>query len=66
MTRRRALGLVLAALGLALLLVSALANTLDIGKGGFGWKQIAGVIVGAAVAVVGAAVARRAPHFSAD
>ena len=57
LTARRAFGLLLAALGLALLLVSAIANPLDIGKGGFGWKQIVGVIVGAAVAVVGAALA---------
>jgi hypothetical protein len=56
LTARRALGLLLAVLGLALVLVSALANTLDIGKGGFGWKQIVGVIVGVAVAVVGAAL----------
>lgn len=56
LTARRAFGLLLAALGLALVLVSALANTLDIGKGGFGWKQIVGVIVGVAVAVVGAAL----------
>jgi hypothetical protein len=56
LTARRALGLLLAVLGLALVLVSALANTLDIGKGGFGWKQIVGVIVGVAVVVVGAAL----------
>jgi hypothetical protein len=67
-TGRRAFGLLLAALGLALLLVSALANRLDIGKGGFGWKQIVGVTVGAALAAVGAGLllvsrspARRAP-----
>ena len=49
-------GLLLVALGLGLTLVSALANALDIGAGGFGWKQIVGVIVGAAAAVVGAAL----------
>ena len=41
-------------LGIALALVSALANTLDIGKGGFGWKQIVGVVVGVALALMGA------------
>jgi uncharacterized membrane protein len=41
-------------LGLALAVISALADTLDFSVGGFGWKQIVGVIVGAALALVGA------------
>ena len=51
---RQAAGLLLVVLGIALALVSALANTLDIGKGGFGWKQIVGVVVGVALALMGA------------
>ena len=50
---RQAGGLLLVVLGIALGLVSALANTLDIGMGGFGWKQIVGVVVGVAVAIFG-------------
>jgi hypothetical protein len=50
---RQAAGLLLVVLGIALALVSALANTLDIGMGGFGWKQIVGVVLGAALAFFG-------------
>ena len=55
--KRRVAGLLLIVLGIALALVSALANTLDIGTGGFGWKQIVGVVVGAALALTGAGLA---------
>jgi hypothetical protein len=51
--KRQVAGLVLVVLGIALALVSALANTLDIGMGGFGWKQIVGVVLGAALALFG-------------
>ena len=51
---RQAAGLVLVVLGIALALVSGLANTLDIGVGGFGWKQIVGIVVGVALALMGA------------
>jgi hypothetical protein len=50
-------GLVVAALGIALAAISALANQLEIGKHGFGWKQITGIIVGVVIAIAGAAVA---------
>jgi hypothetical protein len=61
---RKAGGLLLIVLGIALGLVSALANTLDIGMGGFGWKQIVGVVLGVALALFGAGLvlARRAPR----
>ena len=52
--KRQAVGLSLVFLGIALVLVSALANTLGIGMQGFGWKQIVGVVVGAALALLGA------------
>jgi hypothetical protein len=56
MTSRLAFGLLIGAAGLVLALVSALANTLGIGEGGFGWKQIVGVIVGVLLVLVGAAL----------
>jgi hypothetical protein len=37
-------------------ILSALADVIGIGDGGFGGKQILGVIIGAVVAVVGAAL----------
>jgi hypothetical protein len=52
--KRQVAGLLLVVLGIALALVSGLATTLGIGVGGFGWKQIAGVVVGAALALMGA------------
>ena len=56
------LGYLVAALGVALAAVSALADPLGIGVAGFGWKQITGTVVGVAAAIVGAwlaATARR-------
>jgi len=42
------------AVGVVLLVLSALADPIGLGGGGgFGWKQSTGLIVGAAVAVVG-------------
>ena len=61
---RRTAGLVLIGAGIVLGLLSALANPLGIGAEGFGWKQIVGVIVGAAALLVGALVARRNSHGS--
>ena len=53
------LGLALAALGLALLIVSGLADVIGVGANEeeFGWKQIVGLIVGFAAIDVGAVVA---------
>ncbi len=61
---QRLVGLLVAAAGIALALISALANQLDIGKHGFGWKQIAGVIVGAGVALAGARLVARTSRGS--
>jgi hypothetical protein len=64
--KRQVAGLLLVVLGIALALVSGLASTLGIGVGGFGWKQIVGVVVGAALALMGAglvlASARTSPR----
>jgi hypothetical protein len=54
---RPLVGLLVTVVGITLAVVSALANQLGIGKQGFGWKQIAGTAVGAALACLGAAVA---------
>ncbi len=57
MDRRLASGIVVA-VGAVLLLVSALAEPIGLGDetGGFGWKQITGVIIGAVVMVLGLAL----------
>jgi hypothetical protein len=56
MSRRR-LGGVVIAIGVAVLLVSALADKIGIGEGGaIGWKQVTGMTLGGAVIVVGLAV----------
>ena len=59
---RTLVGLLVAALGVVLAVISALADQIDIGTGGFGWKQITGVIVGAGVALVGAGLVVRRPR----
>lgn len=47
-------GMLLVLVGIALLAVSAAADPLGVGGApGFGWKQIAGVLVGAALAAFG-------------
>ena len=51
---RKRLGWAIAALGAVLVAVSALADPLGLGEGGgVGWKQITGIVVGAAVVLVG-------------
>ena len=54
---KRLVGPLAAALGIALAVISALADRMDIGKHGFGWKQIAGVIAGVGLTLAGAALA---------
>lgn len=60
------LGGLLLVLGVVAIILSALADPLGLGSGGgFGWKQIVGVIVGGLVLIVGAIVfsrARRIPE----
>jgi predicted Kef-type K+ transport protein len=58
---QRLVGLVVVAVGVALAVISALANPLGIGVHGFGWKQVAGIVVGVAVAIAGAVLAARRP-----
>jgi hypothetical protein len=48
---RKTLGIIVAILGFALLVISALADVIGIGDGGFGSRQITGVVVGALVSV---------------
>lgn len=56
MERNLVAGIVVA-VGVVLLVISALADPIGLGEGdGFGWKQWAGVIIGAALAVVGLAL----------
>ena len=56
---RKRFGATLLVLGAVLLVLSALADPIGIGDGhGIGWKQITGMVVGAAVIVIGALVLR--------
>lgn len=60
MANRRLLGIVLLAVGVILLLVSLLADTIGIGGSStFGYKQILGAVAGAVVAVAGLVVMLR-------
>ena len=63
-TERRAIGIALAALGLVLIILSAFADSFRFGTGGFGWKQITGLVVGAVALAAGGALAARAPRRS--
>ena len=56
---RKTLGTIVAVLGVVLLVISALADVIGIGDGGFGFRQIAGVVVGAAAAIIGGLVTFR-------
>jgi len=50
----KAIGAILLVAGVLLLLISATADSLGIGgSAGMGWKQVAGIVVGVAVAVIG-------------
>ena len=54
--RNKALGILVLAVGLVMLLGSALADIIGVGASPivFGYKQIAGAVVGAALAIIGA------------
>lgn len=56
--RRKSIGIVLLVIGVLILLVSALADVVGLGADPqvFGYRQIAGAAVGAAIAVVGGVV----------
>jgi predicted MFS family arabinose efflux permease len=54
---RKRLGWAIVAIGAVLAAVSALADPLGLGEGGgVGWKQITGIVVGAAVVLGGVAL----------
>lgn len=59
MVNRTLVGLLAAAAGVAVAAISALANQLDIGEEGFGWKQTAGVFLGAALVLAGTVILAR-------
>ena len=51
---KKQLGIALLVIGVIILLLSLLANSIGIGGApGFGYKQIAGTVVGAIIAIVG-------------
>lgn len=54
--RSRGLAIVVGIVGLVLFVVSAFADSFGIGEHGFGWKQTVGVVVGAVLLIVAAAV----------
>ena len=49
----RAVGVGCIAVGVAVALICGFAETVGIGGGTFGWKQIVGVVVGCAIALAG-------------
>ena len=62
MVERNRYGAILLALGAVLLALSALADPIGIGEGGgVGWKQIVGIVIGAAAIVLGAVWMRARP-----
>jgi len=58
----KSIGPIAIAIGVAIVLLSALADPIGIGaeESAFGWKQVVGVIVGALVAIAGIAISMRA------
>ena len=54
---RSRFGRLLVGLGIVIAALSALVDELGFGTGGFGWKQITGVVIGFALAGAGAAIA---------
>jgi hypothetical protein len=60
---RKRLGAILLALGVVVLVLSAFAGTIGIGADdAIGWKQITGMVVGAAAIVLGALSMRAKPR----
>ena len=61
------LGFVVAAIGVIVVVVSVLADPLGIGSSDtFGWRQIAGVVIGAKIAVWGIVMLMRAADSRPD
>ena len=61
----RQVGLLLVVVGIATALLGGLADSVNIGRDGFGWKQGVLLAVGIVLAVIGAVVALRAPSSDA-
>ena len=62
MNTRKVIGTIVLVVGIVLLIISAAADILGIGKNPtFGYAQIAGVIVGAVAAIAGFALLLRKP-----
>ena len=54
MKNKKIIGILMIVIGIALLIISLLADTFGLGgAAGFGWKQILGSVVGAAAVVAG-------------
>ena len=54
MKNKKTIGILMLVIGIALLIISLLADTLGLGgAAGFGWKQILGSVVGAIAVVAG-------------
>jgi hypothetical protein len=50
---KKAVGTVLLLLGVLLVIISVLADSIGIGVPGFGWKQFVGLVVGVVLAATG-------------
>ncbi len=61
----RQIGLLIVVVGVAAALFGGLADSVNVGRAGFGWKQGVLLGVGIALAVIGAVVALRAPGSDA-
>jgi hypothetical protein len=53
MDNKKTIGIVLLVVGVILVILSLIADMIGIGIPGFGLKQIAGVIIGAIIAIAG-------------
>jgi hypothetical protein len=50
---KKAVGSVLVLVGVLLVIISVLADSIGIGVPGFGWKQLLGLVVGVVLAATG-------------
>lgn len=67
--QRRSVGLAVAAFGIVVVVVAALADQIGIGDSdAFGWRQVLGVVVGVVIAVSGVVMAMQSetPADGAD
>ena len=59
---KKTLGILLIVLGVILVVVSLAADTIGIGSGAFGPKQIIGTVIGIIAALIGVWLALRKPN----